>query len=233
MTRASALALLPIIVPQALWVAARAQRLPEAAGPRTGEMGQGPPLRLLILGDSSAAGVGVPDQSAALSGRLVARLSEGAAVEWTVWAQSGLTTSGVIRRLASEPRQRFDVVVLAVGVNDTKNGVHRTRWEANYRTILHTLQTRFGAGHVFASGVPPLGEFPLLPRPLRTVLGKRAAQFDDALARICDTTAGATHMAFDLPLDTAQMASDGFHPGAAIYDLWADRLDAAIRARGV
>ncbi|MEX0309867.1 MAG: SGNH/GDSL hydrolase family protein [Tateyamaria sp.] len=229
MIRLPTLALLPVVVPQALWVAARAERLPEADGPRSGESGEGPVMRLLIVGDSSAAGVGVAHQNDALSGRLVARLSKTATVQWSVWAASGLTTSGVLRRLAAEPVQQFDIAVLAVGVNDAKNGVHATRWSANYRELLRVLRARFGVDLVLASGVPPLEHFPLLPRPLRTVLGARAAHFDDVLGKICAASDGVTHMPFGLPLDSTQMASDGFHPGAAIYDLWAERLAAAIR----
>lgn len=226
----TAFALLPVLLPQALWVVARAQRLPEPRGPRSGQVGEGTPLRLLILGDSSAAGVGVAHQSQALSGRLVAQMSQASTVCWTLWAQSGLTSSGVLRRLASEHTQPFDAVILALGVNDVKNGVSLSRWTANYTELLHTLRARFGAPHIFASGIPPLGQFPLLPRPLRTVLGARAKRFDRALASLCAATDNVLHLPFDLPLDPTQMASDGFHPGPDIYDIWAARLATAIRA---
>ena len=53
------LALSPLLVAQAVATRARLPRLPEAGGARRGEAGRGPLLRLLIAGDSSAAGVGV------------------------------------------------------------------------------------------------------------------------------------------------------------------------------
>ncbi|EEX09439.1 hypothetical protein SL1157_1477 [Ruegeria lacuscaerulensis ITI-1157] len=52
------LPLLPLLAAQALMVRQRALRLPEPSGPREGRQGRGPRLRLLIVGDSSAAGVG-------------------------------------------------------------------------------------------------------------------------------------------------------------------------------
>ena len=60
MSLALKLALAPVLVAQALRTRRRAPVLPEPAGPRQGCVGQGESeLRLLIAGDSSAAGVGV------------------------------------------------------------------------------------------------------------------------------------------------------------------------------
>ncbi|MEM8654783.1 MAG: SGNH/GDSL hydrolase family protein [Pseudomonadota bacterium] len=225
-----ALALLPVVVPQALWVAARATRLPEAPGPRAGQAGEGLPLRVLILGDSSAAGVGVASQQEALAGRLTVHLSARYAVQWTLLARSGLTSSGLLRMLSGVPARTFDVAVVAIGVNDTKNGVHPTRWRANYTTLLTLLRGPYGVRRIYASGVPPLGAFPLLPRPLRNVLGARAARFDALLQDVCAQEAGAVHLPFDLPVDPTLMAEDGFHPGAQVYDIWAQRVADHLRA---
>lgn len=62
----------PLLLWQGRRVRATALRLPEAAGPRTAE---GSALRLLIVGDSSAAGVGAAHQDEALAGRLAQALA--------------------------------------------------------------------------------------------------------------------------------------------------------------
>lgn len=220
----------PVICAQALWVAARATRLPEAAGPRAGKAGQGRALRVLILGDSSAAGVGVSHQDDALAGRLVARLGVQHTVDWQLWAQSGLTTSGALRLLAAKDAADFDIAVLALGVNDVKNGVSAKTWRSNYAKIIHQLSTRFGVSEIYASGVPPLGAFPLLPAPLRTVLGARATRFDNDLSALCQASAHARHVPFDIPLNDRLVAADGFHPSAVLYDIWAKHVSAAIES---
>ena len=221
--------LLPVLVPQALWVASRAIRLPEAAGPREGTHGTDPTCRVLIIGDSSAAGVGVETQSDALSGRLVHHLSTQVDLSWSLVAKSGWTSRQLCQALAQLPAAPVDLAVVAVGVNDVKNGVHITKWRKNYLAILDLLQRKHGAACVIASGVPPLGAFPLLPSPLRGVLGARAAQFDAVLADLCDETPGVAHLPFDEPLEPAHMARDGFHPGAPIYDVWAAKVVVAAR----
>ena len=67
----AAIGLAPVIIAQGLYVRRVTPRLPEPEGERSGVNGAGPPLSLLILGDSAAAGVGVATQDQALSGQLV------------------------------------------------------------------------------------------------------------------------------------------------------------------
>ncbi|MEL6617594.1 MAG: SGNH/GDSL hydrolase family protein [Pseudomonadota bacterium] len=221
--------LLPVLGAQALWVVSRAMRLPEAAGARSGAVGQGKPLRLLIVGDSSAAGVGVPDQQMALAGRLSSRLAKTRRVEWQVLAASGGTAASTLRLMREAPGMQADVAVVALGVNDTKNGVPIARWRARYAGLMDLLQDRFGVEQIIASGLPPLGRFPLLPQPLRGVLGRRAVRFDQVLEQLCEQTAAATFVPLDLEMNTDQMAPDGFHPGPDIYDAWAGLIAARLQ----
>ena len=75
MSLALKLMLSPVLVAQALRTRARLPRLPEPDGARQGVHGSGPRLRVLITGDSSAAGVGVISQREALAGQLSAALA--------------------------------------------------------------------------------------------------------------------------------------------------------------
>ncbi len=224
------LALAPVCLVQGLAVRRRAQVLPEAAGPRSGRSGQGETLRLLILGDSSAAGVGAVHQNDALSGRLAVEL-DGFDLHWRLEARTGATTASTLAALQAMPQGRFDAAVIALGVNDVTRQVPLRRWLAAQGTLWKVLQYRFGLRHAYLSGVPPMGLFPLLPQPLRGVLGARAAQFDAALAAQAAMRPAVRHLPFDAALlDSALMAADGFHPGPEIYRLWAAHLAEAIRA---
>ncbi|MDH3952646.1 MAG: SGNH/GDSL hydrolase family protein, partial [Gammaproteobacteria bacterium] len=59
---------------QGIWTNLRVPTLPEPPGAREGSAGKGPPLKLLVVGDSAAAGVGVSRQDEALLGQVVSRL---------------------------------------------------------------------------------------------------------------------------------------------------------------
>ena len=102
--------------------------MPEPAGPRVGVTGQGPPLRLLIAGDSAAAGVGASSQDEALCGQLVQRLSQHFTLHWQLQAVTGLTSPGLEQMLLTLPEQPFDVVVLSIGVNDVTNLIAPNLW---------------------------------------------------------------------------------------------------------
>ncbi|MGY6536842.1 MAG: SGNH/GDSL hydrolase family protein [Pararhodobacter sp.] len=215
------------------WVALRTPRLPEAAGPRQGRQGTGPTLRLLIAGDSSAAGVGAALQDAALSGQLAQALADHFAVDWRLIARSGATTAATLAHLrgAIGPGERYDAAVLALGVNDVIRQVPMRRWLAHQQALHDHLAGPLGVRHVYASGVPPMGRFPALPGTLAALLGARAARFDAALADLSACLEGHRHLPFQAELlDSAVMAADGFHPGAAAYTHWAATLARAIRA---
>ncbi|UYV37997.1 SGNH/GDSL hydrolase family protein [Rhodobacteraceae bacterium D3-12] len=221
----------PLLLAQALQVRRKALILPEPPGPRSGTpepANTQPPLRLLILGDSSAAGVGATQQSTALAGQLSGQLSRRFALQWTLHAQTGETSASALARLKTLPDQPFDAAIVVLGVNDVTHLVPLSRWLAQRRALHAALRDRFGVTRIIASGLPPMGQFPLLPHPLRATLGRRAARFDAALATLCATDPNASHLPLDLPYAPAYVATDGFHPSETAYALWATLLAAQL-----
>lgn len=220
----------PVALTQALRVIRVAQRLPEPDGPRHGDAGSGPGLNLLVFGDSAAAGVGVTRQQEALSGQLVSGLAPHFRVRWRLHAASGTTSGWGVRTLKSMPPARIDIAVLSLGLNDVKNGVPERVWAANVEAILDLLQSKHAARRIYWSALPPIERFPLLPDPLRSILGDRGKRFDAVLRGRLENRPEGRHLPLDLALDETHMATDGFHPGAGIYAEWAGRICTAILA---
>ena len=221
----------PVLLAQGRYVRRVTPRLPEPEGLRQGVEGSGPPLSLLILGDSSAAGVGVATQAEALSGRLVAALAPAFRVSWKLVATSGFTSAEVLRLLEAEPEQRFDVVVTSTGVNDVTGSTARKQWLTVQRRLVELLQGRFQARHILLSSLPPMHHFPALPQPLRWYLGLRARRLNRDLRRWAQHHEGCEFVPIDFPANPALAASDGFHPGAEAYAIWASQLAGVIRRR--
>jgi lysophospholipase L1-like esterase len=224
-------ALGPLLLAQGRHVRRVTPRLAEAAGPREGVAGDGPPLRVLVLGDSAAAGVGVTTQRQAFAGQLVDALAPSHRVAWKLLARTGATTRDLLDWLAAEPPTPFDVAVTSLGVNDVTDGVAPARWLHRQAALVQLLQTRFEVAHVFLSAVPPMGRFPALPQPLRWYLGLRAQRLDAALAAWAAGQAGCEHVPFGFPLEPGLMASDGFHPGASACATWGRQAAAAVTRR--
>ncbi|SHE66560.1 Lysophospholipase L1 [Litoreibacter ascidiaceicola] len=223
------LALLPLLAAQGWRARKTARQLPEPDGPREGIDGEGPLLRLLVLGDSSAAGVGVAHQREAITGRLVQSLSQTHRVAWRLNAVSGATTAATLARLTTDETGPFDMAVVALGVNDITKGATLRRWLGQQRELCERLRTDFGCAHLFISGVPPIGSFPLLPDPLRWVLAEQGRRWDRALIAMLDGMDGCHHVKAAESLAPDQMAEDGFHPGPEVYEMWANAILEQLR----
>lgn len=220
------LLLVPLLLAQGLWVRWRAIRLPEPPGDRSGGSGKG--LRLLILGDSSAAGVGAETQMAALSGQLTGALGKDGPVAWHLEAETGATTRDSLRKLAGLPKGQFDIALLVHGVNDTTRFTSAQRFKARQTALMDHLSCSHGVRFFILSGLPPMQHFPLLPQPLRWVLGCHAARLDRVLASIASNRNDCAHLALDLPYEPRFVAEDGYHPSEAAYAEWASHLDKVI-----
>lgn len=226
--------LAPLLLLQARHTRAVTPRLPEPQGTRSGRVGEGsmrPRLRLLIAGDSAAAGVGVLDQREALAGLLTEALAHRFDLDWQLIARTGYDTRKLIARLQLEPPPPFDVAVLSLGVNDVTGALRVGQWLQAQRELIELLCGRHEVKRVLISAVPPIGRFTALPQPLRGLLGLRAREFNLALRRTLSTWNYGDRCAWvGLPtLDQPDaMAEDGFHPGPAAYRVWAAAITRAI-----
>ncbi|NIL94152.1 MAG: SGNH/GDSL hydrolase family protein [Woeseiaceae bacterium] len=226
-------ALLPILLPQTLWVRRTVPKLPEPPGDRQGTRGTGPVLRLLVVGDSGAAGVGARSQDDALLGRLVGDLETDHTVCWQLHATSGHKTSDALARLEAMQPEKFDVAVTSLGVNDALSMVSLENWRRQQALLRQMLRDKFSVDVLIISGLPPLHDFPALPQPLRWHFGARVTQFERALAADVAGDGEARHLDLRYMTDMSLMATDGFHPGPGIYAEWARRAAEVIRQRRV
>jgi lysophospholipase L1-like esterase len=230
------LALAPILVVQGRRVRRVTPRLPEAGGPREGRLaGVTPALRLLVLGESTAAGVGVSTHDQGLAGQVSRTIAaaSGRALEWMVRGRNGATAQSTWLDLLPQAGDFApDVAVLVLGVNDTLRFRRPSRFVAALDALITALRARQPSMGIVIAAVPPMGRFPSLPPPLREVLGLRARVLDAAVRRM-SLRPGVVHV----PMPDAGprrvvdlFCEDGFHPSALGYREWGTRLgDACLR----
>ena len=227
------IALAPILLWQGRKVRQRTLRLPEAAGARAGSLGQGLPLRVLLLGDSAAAGVGVSRQEDALAGQLAAQLSSEYQVAWQLLAESGLKCQQLLSKLDDLTVQPYDCVVLSIGVNDVTAGTKDQQWLAQLKQLQERLRRDFNVQHIFISAIPPMQYFTALPAPLSGYLGRRAQRLNRLTAQLAERGDGLYFMSIELGVDPQMLAADGFHPSGQAYRLWAEQIAARIKTASV
>lgn len=224
--------LLPVLAYQGQKVRKNVPRLPEAGGPREGQLipdnNQHRPLRILILGDSAAAGVGVEQQQDALSGQILSHLPNQQSVSWRLLAKNGLKLKEIVALLESADEQ-YDVAIVSAGVNDATGRTGRYQFLCQLQALSERLQRHHGVKHILYTSVPPMQVFPGLPQPLRWYLGQRAKRLNSVLRAHCNTCEAALMMVVDFPFTEDYMADDGFHPSAQGYRLWGGRAAALIK----
>ncbi len=220
----------PLLWLQARYVRRTTPRMQEPPGLRAGTAGRGSILRLLVAGDSGAAGVGAASQEQALCGQLVSRLGRHHTVQWCVLAVNGLDSPGLLKLLQDSPTTRFDVVVLSMGANDATGLCGPLQWAQWQQRLAELIADRFAPDLLVHSAVPPMHACKALPQPLRWFMGRWARQMNATLAgQIADQHSRSLHWHPE-STTSAGLAMDGMHPSAAGYAVWADGLSQHILA---
>lgn len=221
----------PVLLPLAVYTRRTALRLEPAAGADQGLAGSqfaGPPLRLLVLGESTVVGVGVSCMQQALVVQLAGELAvrHQRPVAWQALGENGITAAQACQRLLGRVQAGpIDLAVLVFGVNDCSHLTTLGNWRLSLTTLAIGLQAS-GAKLVF-TGVPPLQHFSALPGLVRWLLGARAQQLDAQLQVLAEAR-DAQYVPLKLEFSAEYLALDGYHPSSAGYRLWAQDLAAAI-----
>jgi lysophospholipase L1-like esterase len=214
----------PVAAVQGMWLRSTTRMAPPAGGPNAGtvDAGSGSPLRVAVVGDSTAAGCGVDRHDegfAASMARAVAARSR-RPVHWQTVGQFGATARRVRYRLLAQLGEDLDVAVLLAGGNDVMSRRSPDQWREDLSAILDDLTVR--ARQVVIAGLPPFALFPSIPATLGRYLSQRAAVLDEVSQQICATRPGTTWVTMTETPPAHFFASDQFHLSAAGYRRWAE-----------
>ena len=241
LSRLRLLPIAPVLLVQARRLRRDTPRLADAAGPWSGSLDAPPsaagsaPLQLLVLGDSTAAGVGVGSQLDALPGNLARSLSAHyrRGVHWTAVGENGATARDLLDRfMPAATAEPYDVVFLTIGANDALGIRSRTAFGRDIRELLRRLRAASPDATIMMSSLPAFFRFELLPEPLRSSLYRHSRSLESAARAIVSATPGAFMSPPPPPYTEGFFATDLFHPSAVGYRDWADFAVGDAVARG-
>ena len=158
--------LLPFLIYQGKKVRKAVPKLPEAGGPKQGlTRTSKSPLKLLTLGESTIAGVGVKTHKVGLTGHLAQAIDQqmGRAVTWEVIAKTGYKTQDVREILVPKISDKnYDLIVIGLGGNDTFQMTTPWRWREEFIRLLQALRQKQPTSKIVIANMPPIGQFPAL-----------------------------------------------------------------------
>jgi lysophospholipase L1-like esterase len=187
------------------------------AGNRLALEGDGP--LWVVLGDSTAQGIGAPAWNEGYVGQLRRALDDGSERPWRVvnLSRSGARAADVLDRQlpaleAIDPPP--DLVTCAIGANDV---VHRTPLP-QLEDQLRRIVARLPAGAAVAT--VPKGLHPARTEVANRVIREAAPAAGLLVADVWARTGPPWH---------GKLAEDGFHPGALGYAEWAAAFAEVLR----
>jgi len=210
-------------------------------GPDAPESDQ-PPLRMIVFGDSTVAGVGVERAEHALPMQLAQNLAgrrrrrvHVTSYGWAGARVADLAHDQIPHSLSAVPPalERAEVVVVVIGSNDATHRTPPRRYRARLREALGLIRAAAPNADVALAGIPNLrgtlrhvepliwltDQYARLLRPISRQEAERAgAAFADLAARLPAS----------LTRRPGALSPDRFHPSALGYGAWAEVIADAL-----
>jgi lysophospholipase L1-like esterase len=199
-----------------------------------------PPLRLVVLGDSTATAPGLDDPDDSWPRLTAQHLTHRFSVDLRCLAVGGAKSSDVLKaQLPLALQARWDIAIVTVGSNDVLNMVPIRRFERHLDQIVDELSKV--SRQIILFGVGDLGSIPRLPFPVDTFASGAGHLADRVHRRVAERHGvlkidqwKLTTTAFNSGLH--MFSPDLFHPGPEGHRAWADAViptvDAAVARLG-
>ena len=204
------------------------------------------PLRLTLLGDAVALGVGVDTVGETIGGQLAALLAEDALatgragprrVELSSVAVAGSRSADLSTQVSRAlVGVRPDVAVILIGAGDA-TGLHRPGAAAAHLEAA-VRRLRDAGVEVVVGTCPDLAACRAFAPPLRQLVGWHGRRVARAQAVAVQSAGGdvvdlAAEAGPVFRADAGALCFDGFHPSADGYRVWAHALYPAVSAAAV
>jgi lysophospholipase L1-like esterase len=210
--------------------------LPEAEG-NNGEIliGSNTNLRILTLGDSSMAGVGVNTQKEGFVGTFANELALklNTDVTWKVLAGSGYTTENVKNKIVPKIKEiETDLIVIGVGGNDALKLNTLKKWVRDIKELVSEVRIKYKDEPIVFINMPPIREVPSFTTLIKFIIGNLMDIFSDELKELVKNMDGVYYYSRKITYDDyvkrlnidfshKDFFSDGFHASKLTYQVWA------------
>ena len=213
------------VLPEAKGVEGRSEQIETSKGR----------LKIISIGESAIAGVGVQTHREGFTGVFAQEISElfKINVDWKVYARSGYTAKRVLYKLLPKiSEKKVDLIVIGLGGNDAFTLNRPSKWKGEIRMLIGALKTKFPTAILVFLNMPPIKEFPAFTSLIKFTIGNLVEILGEELQKVVHeydnvfysdeviTLKGWINK-FSLERDKSDFFSDGVHPSKLTYQTWA------------
>lgn len=229
------LPLLPLLFLQGKKIRANVPKLPEAKNPKGYiKKTSTKTLKMLVIGESTIAGVGVDFHENGFTGILAKTIASQSEVSvlWQVYAKSGYTAKMVRRRLVPKIEDTTaDLIVIGLGGNDAFKLNSPDVWIIQINKLIKDLKRKYPKTPIYFTNMPPIKEFPAFTKSIKFVIGnlvellgkrlyKRVKNKSNVYYNNEVITLESWQEKYNLSDEVSTFFSDGVHPSKLTYQLW-------------
>lgn len=218
----------PFLFLQGQFVRRKIGVLPDAQGKKRGIKGHFPEtVKMLVIGESTVAGLGAKTHETALAGQFAHFLSEkiGKSVEYFVIGKNGVTAEKTMKLLVPQipENEKFDYIMLGVGGNDVLKLNSPRKWRRDAIKLINFMREKYPDAIMFMTNAPAVHLSPVLPQPIKFLLGNLSALHDKNSREFIPQMDRIYY--FHRPDDiTEGFFADGIHPSEKGYTDWSKRM---------
>lgn len=201
--------------------------LPNAEEP-SGACGEGEnAAKLLVIGESTVAGLGARTHELALAGQFARRLSEriGRPVSWTAIGKNGVTARRTIDELLPlVPDEKFDYILVGLGGNDVMRLSSPRKWRRDMTELLGILRERNPDAAIFMSNCPMIKFSTAIPQPVNAILWQLSRMHDANTKEFVSEMDRVYYYPQPADVRLDGFFADGIHPSEQGYADWSDAM---------
>lgn len=186
---------------------------------------ENPARTMLVLGDSTAVGIGAARPEESVAGRIAREIPIDAVENRAV---SGAVIKDLAAQAAGASRAEYDLILIQVGGNDI---IRFTSAKEAGTALREALQVLPAADEVLMISAGDVGGATLFPEPVRPFHSRLNRAYHDTFAQVA-AEADVTYVSFKDAASTKEirdnpdvyLAADGLHPSSEGYRLWFEEM---------
>jgi lysophospholipase L1-like esterase len=206
---------LPYLVYQAKKVRKSSPKLPSQSSLLT--LGQGE-KHVLLLGESTVAGVGASAAAQTLAGNFARMLGDSYQIE-TI-GKKGLRVKDAFSLYQLQKKSRTTTsegVILFLGANDCFLLTSPQEFKQELRSLIQQIQVETNANWIYLAAIPPVHLFPAFSEQMRAFLSKQRAYLQREMEDIAANDPKVIYHAIPMDLQPEFFSADGVHPSDLGY----------------